>query len=107
MSGVKYTPGPWHWDDGDPLDNLMPRLVSESGEVVCDFGDCTQYYPTEGTPPDEFNARLIAAAPELLAALQQLLPHYRKAVKLYDPNTDDPFTVAARIAIAKATGGAA
>lgn len=41
----------------------------------------------------------------LLEALERLLPAYRKAVKLYDPNTDDDLTVAAHNAIAKAKGG--
>jgi hypothetical protein len=41
----------------------------------------------------------------LLAALKRLLPAYRKAVKLYDPNTDDNLTVAARAAIARIEGG--
>lgn len=118
MSAVKHTPGPWHWDDGDPLDNLMPRLVSESGEVVCDFGDCTQYYPTEGTPPDEFNARLIAAAPELLSAL--LLARAELPIAAASWNEDDnPEVVRAHVprvldlisavdaVLRKATGGAA
>lgn len=41
----------------------------------------------------------------LLEALERLLPAYRKAVKLYDPNTDDDLTVAAHNAIAKVKGG--
>lgn len=50
-------------------------------------------------------ARAEAEREALLAALERLLPAYRKAVKLYDPNTDDDLTVAAHNAIAKVKGG--
>ena len=49
-------------------------------------------------------AQLIVAAPELLEALKAMLPAYRKAVGLYDANTDDNLTVDAHNAIAKAEG---
>lgn len=52
-------------------------------------------------------ADLIAAAPALLAALEKLLPAYRNAVKLYDPNHDDALTFDAHNAICRAQGGAA
>jgi hypothetical protein len=67
------TPGPWSWDDGGHDRGSryeMPRLIGKDGEEVCNFGDAERYYPTEGSPPNEYDARLIAAAPELLAALQ-------------------------------------
>ena len=67
----KHTPGPWRWDDGDCEDD-MPRLMAPSGKV-CHFGNAMQYYPTEGKPPSNSDARLIAAAPELLEALKQAL----------------------------------
>jgi hypothetical protein len=55
---------------------------------------------------DEANARLIAAAPELLEALQSL---YHKMAHISSPDTrwEDPSMTAARAAISKATGGEA
>ena len=52
------TPGPW-WHDGPVVSALAGRVA-----------DCDQ-----DVPPDQrdANARLIAAAPDLLAALEQLL----------------------------------
>jgi len=44
------------------------------------------------------NARLIAAAPELLEAL-------RKIERMPWPNSESPYALVARSAIAKATGG--
>ena len=75
----KYTPGPWRWVR-DPrkieceyTEGAMLKLVGQNDGEICNFGDDHQYYPTEGTEPDEADARLIAAAPELLEALKALL----------------------------------
>ena len=62
MSEAKHTPGPWEW---------VPGKHSFQGSIepdICDFGDDTTYYPTEGAPPNLANARLIAAAPDLFPA---------------------------------------
>jgi len=73
MAG-KHTPGPWHWDSQDDVIDCgnLPALRAANGETICHFGDDTDYYPTEGNPPSEADARLIAAAPELRAALEEL-----------------------------------
>lgn len=64
---MKHSPGPWKWDDDKDLDDeQLPVLRDASGNVVCDFGVDVTYYPTAGTSPVEADARLIAAAPELL-----------------------------------------
>jgi hypothetical protein len=63
----KHTPGPWTWQEGDG--NEMPKLIAGDKEV-CNFGDDTTYYPSEGEPPNDADASLIAAAPELLEALE-------------------------------------
>jgi hypothetical protein len=67
---MQHTPGPWHWKDGEEED--MPELVAPTGRV-CWFGNDTQYYPTAGEPPSEADCRLIAAAPDLLQALRDLV----------------------------------
>jgi hypothetical protein len=93
----KHTPGPWTWQEGDG--NEMPKLIAGDKEV-CNFGDDTTYYPSKGEPPNDADARLIAAAPELLEALRHI-----EGVALADEPRDLPGIVqTARAAIAKATG---
>lgn len=88
-----HTPGPWTVGSGH-------YICSEEG---VDGFVIAQVFGGKKSKEDE---SLIAAAPDLLAALDTLLKAYRVAVKLRDPNTDDTFTVQARNAIAKATGAA-
>lgn len=69
----KHTPGPWHWSDGYQTLDGRPSwtLLSEKdgyGILCCD-GE-------ENSPQglnDEANARLIAAAPELYAAVAAVI----------------------------------
>ena len=58
----KPTPGPWYWDFNEET------LKSESGETILTMGDC---YP-DGGEPNQANASLITAAPDLLDALELL-----------------------------------
>jgi len=66
---AQHTPGPWYWDSdpikGDPLDRVRYRVVA-TGKTV------TQCYYSSGDEQAIHDARLIAAAPELLAALVKL-----------------------------------
>lgn len=95
MSQAKHTPGPWEWDGSvwqydeqeeapwlvqAPWHDVKSKAVL-SGSIRCNT---------------EADARLIAAAPELLEALQALL-----AESVYESMA----TATARAAIAKATGG--
>jgi hypothetical protein len=90
-----HTPGPWFWVEDNSADNgTLPVLMSAAG-AVCDFGDCETYYPTAGDPPKESDARLIAAAPCLLEALQKALNVLDATGARYEANT-------ARAAIDKA-----
>ena len=65
---TQHTPGPWRLrTDGEQScgveDGPLVEVVAEDGTVVC----CNErYYPTAVEP---CNARLIAAAPDMLEAL--------------------------------------
>jgi hypothetical protein len=78
-----HTPGPWRVDFGGIY------IRAEDGTRICEYGIDEPY---------EANARLIAAAPELLAALQRIA------------SSDNPYEPCgwaiktAQAAIAKATG---
>ncbi len=97
---MSHTPGPWSFRHGDF--NTEGDNGHGSITATCEFGP---WYiaKIETMPGDEANARLIAAAPDMLAALKAMLPE----------NNDDPinrgrppFGVCeqARDAIAKAEG---
>ena len=67
--GSKHTPGPWfHEPTGDGLERLITGWPSENTCTVVGVvdGNKTSQETTEA------NARLIAAAPELLEALEAL-----------------------------------
>ena len=61
----KHTPGPWEPTNSDDLDD-------PPGNVVCTLGDgwyvSSEHEPTRDS--NEADARLIAAAPEMLDALE-------------------------------------
>jgi hypothetical protein len=57
MSDSKHTPGPWHWNPRDPYG------VVADGDELCRVRE----------PAD---ARLIAAAPDLLAAAKAMIENY-------------------------------
>lgn len=106
MAENKHTPGPWHIYKGNP--NWI---------MAVDPGDDTPWLiaktephagPGDATPA---NARLIAAAPELMAALTGMIDMYVELVESGDAgfwNAEEVHEViAAHAAIAKATGEAA
>lgn len=98
MSTLKHARAPWDWKDCRDF----AQLVDADGEVVCDDGSAAGEYG-QVIAPDSANARLIAAAPELLEALEAI-------TALYD--TDEgcrslPEYKAAIAAIAKAKGESA
>ena len=91
---TKHTPGPWTIGNGDDL---------QEGHVsidALDHGALAQVVwkmiDDDHSPRCEANARLIAAAPELLEIAKQCAAHF--------VDTDAPLGSAARAAIAKATG---
>ena len=90
---MSHTPGPWHYRRGDEWSH---SVVTHHGTLPDGSQNCWTVADINKMrePEHEANARLIAAAPELLEALKRLL-------------TDEDYPQAervARAAIAKATG---
>ena len=101
MAERAHTPGPWRViidDDGNPLSGRPS--VQASDELDCAIvhwdGFVQEYWRSaRGDKEIQANARLIAAAPDLLEALEGV-------VRVADRDT--PEFAAARAAIARATG---
>ena len=99
----KHTPGPW-FRMGDTVGNFAPRYTTEIVYESQRHNSKDGYWPicfmTDEPPTNELesNARLIAAAPDLLEALRSITDaadEKRVTAKHYE---------IARAAIAKATG---
>lgn len=88
----KHTPGPWHVELGG--------FVYSKTKKVADVGLNGGYFASRisAEPERTANARLIAAAPELLEALEALLADHEKYCEHGSFESAD----AARAAIAKA-----
>lgn len=69
---TKHTPGPWHVGD-----LAAPNLAGRNALVYAPSGyavaDAKVFHCKFGVPEMEANARLIAAAPDMLEALEGLL----------------------------------
>lgn len=85
----KHTPGPW---------KVIPSPHGKKYRCV-QYGTDDTYASLEMLPAD---ARLTAAAPDLLQLLQEILPELQGWDD--DPVDGKPWEVRARAAIAKATG---
>ena len=96
MSEIKPTPGPWEAKPTGPWDGWDGWSVEDAtGAVVCDA------HGSQLNGRREANARLIAAAPELLEALREIFHDVKQGAI---PNDDDEWWKKASTAIAKATG---
>lgn len=96
MSDFKGTPGPWSVD----------RNNVHSGRIAtihhCIGNDWIEIWSPNWPDTEEkqeSNANLIAAAPELLEALQDMVESYQ-----YESSMENPSLLKARAAIAKALG---
>lgn len=85
---AQHTPGPWRYDYAP---GYCGELLAPNGTTLAEFV----------TEPSEADARLIAAAPELLEALNAMLTHMGMDEDEWNKVTFDQ----ARAAIAKANGG--
>ena len=90
----EFTPGPWRDDDGTIVAGDGPINIAYTRTVIA-----------EREAEQRANARLIAAAPDLLAACEA----YVAADQMKDPGAYlralDALSIQMRTAIAKARGG--
>lgn len=105
---AEHTPGHWRTEPGDSI-----VRVAQSGtpnRIICAVSNKTYYQRFD--EEDEANARLIAAAPELLEALKYLKPWLEEQVMDESAGLQEGDTPSIRFdkfnealaAIAKATG---
>ena len=94
----KHTEGPWFCPT--PLYRTFYVEARIDGGMLQEVASCG---PTENPAQQAANARLIAAAPELLEALKLALEYWRHRQQRYK-NRSPVWVQAARAAIAKATG---
>jgi hypothetical protein len=107
---TQHTPGPWHIGSG----NGEGSIFAENGRMRLETRGTTLYpichnVSTWNIDEDDANARLIAAAPELLSALETLMQRAVKDAEHYAPDGSEPiwaFIMDASDAIAFATRGA-
>lgn len=92
MADAKHTPGPWHvsGEDVGRAQHYLHIGAKSSPMVLASMNEIHTNTPA--------NARLIAAAPELLEALQRAV-HWHDQLSSFDLDR-------MRAAIAKATGNA-
>lgn len=95
---AKHTPGPWAWDDGfDHKPDRKVDLYGKDNVTVLEYAGCGSHELT-GKPED---LALIAAAPDLLAALSDALTWMDFVDKERDPGLTERIR-RARAAIVKA-----
>ena len=101
-----HTPGPWTIHESAFSSSLVKELHigTSTRTAACVYDDCAAGILARSEV--EANARLIAAAPELLEALEAVLPDLEHYVATHGPGPDKRLAIA-RAAIAKAKGGAA
>lgn len=115
MSEVKHTPGPWEFGFGDGVygPRAAPTCYLDGNgflQIPIRVGKNPVAWILSSRPDghEDADARLIAAAPELLEALRELLDEHVRTLPYAYGTDDDPEDSAivrfGRAAIAKATG---
>lgn len=99
---TKHTPGPWTLSKTDDY-------VIEAVKAGSPYEVCTYMVDSDNEAEDLANARLIAAAPDLLDVVQLIIKEWEKPTEGVQVGELiarlSQYSVEARAAIAKATGG--
>ena len=98
MKEFKGTPGPWRFDEQTTLSGGQVFYIAQddNAKYTPNYSDVSQTCSGELKHIQKANAQLIAAAPDLLEALQKLVG--------INGNRSEPEYVQARAAINKALG---
>lgn len=85
MSELKHTPGPWSLQDSHNT------VVGSEGEIIAHVYYCPDDPQAIWSEKDRSlpNARLIAAAPELLEALEDLLAATEREAQLFHQDLEE------------------
>jgi hypothetical protein len=94
---AEHTPGPWEVRDR--------WYISRPGKMALAEVKCGDV-PFEATEIHEANARLIAAAPDLLEALKEALPYVQNAYEFSFPDFKETEAIEERIIAALKKAGA-
>lgn len=90
---MERTPGPWYWDDGGYGEDCDPPEPGKRWISIYDDDDsevCVIVNRTGSFSSNQFaNARLIAAAPDMLEAIKNALRHIR-SIQAYDDSVAVP-----------------
>ena len=80
-----YTKGEWVWDEA--RHTQLESLWCGNAQI-CSFGDRQDFYPIEGTPPDDADKVLIAESPRMLDLIYRLHAALVEAEKKNDACQD-------------------
>ena len=102
MTANKHTPGPWRYEEAEVWATAPMRFnLTTAGTPM--IATLCKHEDAEGGFPVEANARLIAAAPELLEALEFITESYASALSNLG-QTDDEALSEARAALSRVRG---
>ncbi|ECG6622818.1 hypothetical protein NVT07_004356 [Salmonella enterica] len=90
------TPGPWEWWTSNSFLRLSSKTTGRDGDVIDSFG-MSDGATSLSVKADDM--ALIAAAPDLLESLQNMVEAYQ-----HEASIDNPALLSARAAISKALG---
>ena len=107
----KHTPSPWVWEDKYDFrehkgnrdwstENFKAgriKLIAEDGTTV--LAEWSQHADDAGIDVSEANARLIAAAPDLLAALEGFTDYPKDLLQDFCDNPEGVFTMTVPITL--------